>query len=831
MTHRRSRSRLLRISVLGSASGLLLLACESGTESRDPSDGFGEVAEIQLGLTRAGSCEDLLTTVQDNIIAQLGERAKQLRSGQGHYNGGTGPAIGMGTATPGNVGSDPVSVAPPPSNADPVDESPVVAPRPDAPDSNGGSTDNNNPGSPTATPEGEEGSGFSGTTVQVKDVDEADIVKTDGNFMYLLHGATLFVLNAWPAVSTEILASAAIEGEVREMFVRDGKAVVFSHIYRELGATGANAADPYGYYDYASGYTKLTVLDVASETPSVVRQSYIEGDYVSARRHDGIVRAVVQDGFKVPPLGNPSIEYRDLFGEPYPQADIDAQVDAWLERTIRSIRGTEIGDWLPREFAAVDGQIELQPPRCLDYYAPEAGLTESGVTSVVSLDLDNVASSFGGATILGRAERVYSNEDVVLLTQSDYRFQWSAEGREQTIIHRFDIEGAATSYTASGAVAGSIHDQFSLDERAGVIAVSTTEQNWNNVGVSPGFAVDLPAPAPGPVSDTDLAPMPQPVPVRPQGPVNRIVTLRTDGRSLEQIGATEDFGLTERIFATRFMGDRAYVVTFRQTDPLFVVDMEDPANPHVVGELHIPGFSNYMFPLGDDHLFAIGRDATPQGVVQGLALQIFDVSDPAAPALAHRYVFADQGDSPANIDHRAISFHADRDVVAFPHQIWNTGESTLEIFQLSAADGFARLGGMGMPETLNLEQCLVAYGYAPAEIPSILPQIAQDPDWQASVLSSCHYGQSFRRGVFRDDVVYGISTTGVYAYNLDALDAGAIGQVSLPAPVYDYGMYGGGGVSAPPVNTLPTMTALPPDSASEVPPVAPAPEEGGAKEE
>ena len=649
-------------------------------------------------------------------------------------------------------------------------------------------------------------------------MDEADIVKTDGNFMYLLHGATLFVLNAWPATSTEIVASAAIEGEVREMFVRDGKAVVFSHVYRELGPKTGIDAGPYGYFEYwQNQYTKLTVLDVAGATPSVVRESYIEGDYVSARRHDGIVRAVVQDGFKVPPLGNPTIEYRDLFGQPYPQADIDAQVDAWLERTIRSIRGTELGDWVPREFAVEGGQIKPQRPRCLDYYAPDAGLTESGVTSVVSLDLDNVAAAFGGATILGRAERVYSNEDVVLVTQSDYRLQWSAEGREQTIIHRFDIDGAATSYTASGAVAGSIHDQFSLDERAGVIAVSTTEQNWNNVGI----AIGLPAPMPGPSSDADIAPAPQPEPTRPQGPVNRIVTLRTDGRALEQIGSTEDFGLTERIFATRFMGDRAYVVTFRQTDPLFVVDMADPANPHVVGELHIPGFSNYMFPLGDDHLFAIGRDATSQGVVQGLALQIFDVSDPAAPALAHRYVYADQGDSPANIDHRAITFHADRDVVAFPHQIWNTGESTLEVFQISATNGFARLGGMGMPDTLDLEQCLVSYGYAPEEVPSLLPQVAQSPEWQASVLSNCRYGRSFRRGVFRDDVVYGISTSGVYAYNLDALDAGAIGQVSLPAPVYDSGMYYGG--DSAPRNAVPTMTAPPiaPIEADGEPPVVP----------
>src|SRR5690606_5739191 len=130
---------------------------------------------------------------------------------------------------------------------------------------------------------------------------------------------------------------------------------------------------------------------------------------------------------------------------------------------------------------------------------------------------------------------------------------------------------------------------------------------------------------------------PAPDPARPSPPprttsVSRVVTLGVDGDRLEVLGSTEDFGETERIFATRFIGDRGYVVTFRQTDPLFVIDLSDPADPHVTGELHIPGFSNYLFPLDDDHLFAIGRDATEDGRVQGLALQIFDVSDPAAPA-------------------------------------------------------------------------------------------------------------------------------------------------------------------------------------------------------
>src|SRR5690606_5870087 len=151
------------------------------------------------------------------------------------------------------------------------------------------------------------------------------------------------------------------------------------------------------------------------------------------------------------------------------------------------------------------------------------------------------------------------------------------------------------------------------------------------VTISPGVAVDAPAPT-GPVSndpaggapdmaapeqpatDSDEAiapapePEPRPAPVpQPQVPtsVSRVLTLGTSGDSLEVLGSTEDFGQTEQIYATRFIGDRGYVVTFRRTDPLFVIDLSDAADPHVVGELHIPGFSNYLFPLDDDHLFSI----------------------------------------------------------------------------------------------------------------------------------------------------------------------------------------------------------------------------------
>jgi hypothetical protein len=810
-----------RASVLGAACVLLVACSGSGSEPRtEPSDEeLPTLGETQLQLERAATCDDLLARIQDNVLVQLAERAEQLKDGK---------AMDGGIAIGGNPGSGPVrgdgdiavdESAPPPSapSAGEPDSAPGAAPDPrpsspqdpqDSPQNNGG--------------EAEEGGGFSGTTVQVKEVDEADIVKTDGDRIYLLHGGTLFVLRGWPASATEIINTAPVEGEPTEMFVKDGKAVVFSRVYGDVAAAAGQPQQPYGYR-YTS-YTKISVFDVSGELPSVLRESFIEGDYTSARRHDDVVRAVIQNGFKIPQIGSPSIEYYDVFGQPFTQAEIDVQVDAWLQRTARSIRDTDLADWLPREFEArpvSGGRLVEIAPRCADYYSPDAGLTESGVTSVLALDLADVEAPLSGATILGRAERVYSNEEALLVTQTDYRYSYQDGASEQTIIHRFDIGGVETVYAASGAIAGRINDQFSLDERDGVIRVSTTEQ----AGFG-GVAVDVAEPMPaGAAPDVD-APATSPAPPdslpRPSQPssVSRVLTLRTDGNALVELGRSESFGEDERIYSTRFIGDKGYVVTFRQTDPLFVVDLSNPAQPRVVGELHIPGFSNYLFPLDDGHLFTIGRDATAEGFVQGLALQIIDVTDPTQPALSHRHVYPDNGDSPANVDHRAIAFHPDGGIVAFPHRSYTTGQSTLEVFRVSSEDGFTRLGGMSTP-AVDIDQCISDYyGYvSEADRDAVRAQVEQDPAWQRELLGYCNGWQQFRRGLFRDNFVYGVSTAGVAAYDLNAMGEGAVGELSLPAQVYTNSFGGGtsGGMAtpdlpaAPPSSSPPSMGAAAPE--------------------
>jgi hypothetical protein len=745
------------VSSLGLAHVLGVLACGQAEVGATPEEVHGNLqteGTNAQALSSGADCAELLERLQDDLLQQVTERAEQARQGADYYYGG-------------GVFIDDVAPAPE-AQAAPLSAGADVA----------------------------VGGGFSETTVQVPGVDEGDFVKAEGDRIYLLHGTSLFVLNAWPANSTEVLGSIAIEGEPADLFVRDGKVVVLSRFYGPLPGQETNSP----YYYYYPSYAKLTLLDAASGTPQVLRESYVEGNYGSSRRHDGVVRAIIQQGSKAQ-LDYPNVSYVDIFGHPRSQAEIDVQVDLWQLLSIDSIEDSVIEDYLPSSFERVGGELVRQPLRCADYWLPAPGLTQAGISSVVALDLDSPGEPLHSVSVLGYAERVYSNAEALVLTQTDYGYYSGLATQVETTLHRFDLEGADATYTASGTISGYIQSQYSLDELDGVIRVSTTEQSL------------VATPLEGDAGSTF------------QGPVSRVLTLTTAGNDLVELGRSPDFGASEQIYATRFFGDRAYVVTFRQVDPLFVVDLADPSAPTLSGQLHTPGFSNFLFPLPDHHLLGIGQDADENGRVQGLGLSIFDVRDPAAPSVAHKFVYEGQGFSDANIDARALSFHPEGGVISFPLTSYVTGENTLEVFRVSNSYGFTRLGGIH-PEVVEptLTECLAFLGYP--QDPEFREQLEQDPAAVESLLSQCrYYYQPYeRRGLFRGENVFAISSAGVDAYALDALEGPALGGADLPAYGY-YGYYGPVAVDAPvaspPAEGAPSEAPVPSAPEGEEP--APAP--------
>ncbi len=737
-------------STLLMASGCSSDASNNNTED-DPNDPSELITgQIGAGLTQADSCDDLLTHIQAEGIASLRRTAERLRSGEDYYGGFRGgPVILDGVASDGDVA---ISV-------DQGTADPVAAPPPSAPTPNAVGADD--------SAESAGGREYSETNNQVKGVDEADIVKTDGDHLYLVHGTKLFVVDVSATDATVLQSELQLEGQPLEMFVKDDKAVVYSQVDATPELVGGEAELESIWRFSDSSQSKMTVIDLSGDEPQVLREVYTQGYYVSSRRVDDAVRSVIRGPYMPFGYDTPYIEYYDLFGERYEQEVIDDQVDSWLERKEGELKQTDLDFWLPtqRERTA-DGVVTLKRD-CTSHYVPSPGMTEPGATTIVSLNLADVDDSLGGATILGGADTIYSNAESLVLAHHDYRFNFDEDANEQTALHHFALDGDETLYQGSGFVPGHIINQFAMDQYEGVIRVATTE-NQRTKHTDPDYPDNW---------------------WFEFNPVNRVYTLEGDGDELKILGKTEALGHEgETIFSARFIGDQGYVVTFRQTDPLVVLDLSKPDDPQVAGTLEIPGFSTYLHPMGDDHLLTIGRDG-------GLQLQIFDVSDPANPKQAHKHV--QEGYSAAEGEHKAFNYYPKFNLLTFPFISWGSEvtRSTLEVFRVDASGGFEHVASIDHTDMMrhNCEDRLMA-DYAPKldELPAEERAIVEQ-----ELLEECNWSVGeVKRGVFIDDLLYSISDGGVMAHDVENFALAS--SLELPTPEYYYGgYYDDGGVAEP----------------------------------
>jgi hypothetical protein len=394
---------------------------------------------------------------------------------------------------------------------------------------------------------------------------------------------------------------------------------------------------------------------------------------------------------------------------------------------------------------------------------------------VLTLDVAKPAGEVGGVTIMGAASTVYSNTEKLVIAQPDYRaYNWDYGyvDQQQTILHVFSLAGGDTKYDASGAVpglvAGSI-PQFSIDEHAGVIRVVT--QGWKRA--HPEAKQDSPD-----FWQTET--------------VNRLVTAKAEKGVVAVAGQLTPLGKAgESVYAARFVDDRAYVVTARQIDPLLVIDLKDATQPTLLGELTIPGISNYLHPLDATHLLALGANSG----LGGTQLQIFDVSDATKPKQTFTHDFGDNTSSEAQYNHKALTYYADKQILALPLYGYanNTFTSRLALVHMDVNTGFKALGFIdhsALIEQQNWKTCDM-YGNC----------------WDQPCSG---YAPEVRRGHFvssdADTFAYSFSYGGVLVHDVSDL-ATALAQVKLPEPSWDqrswYGVKGGGtsgGDAKPPVN-------------------------------
>ena len=464
----------------------------------------------------------------------------------------------------------------------------------------------------------------SGTNVQEAGVDEPDRAKTDGSLVVHLRGRTLVVTDVTGDAPREVGTLALPRGLDSAELLLVGDRVLVTGT-RSYGWGGPMPLD--GMVDMVAPAREILpmptdesarLLEVSlSEpaTPRVVSDRTFGGSLLSARQYGETVRLVVR-------TGEPTLDFV------FPDRDRTRSEARAENRAI--VRKSSVDDWLPS--LRVDGGDREPLVDCEDVRHPATG-AGFGTITVVTVPAADPADLTATA-VTAEGDLVYSSTDrLYLATQASQR---------ATDVHAFELDGATTSYLASGRVDGIIRDRWSMDAHDGALRVAVAHgRDW---------------------SPTD----------------NGITVLQERSGDLVEVGSVRDLGPREEIKSVRWFDDLALVVTFRQTDPLYTVDLSDPTRPRSLGELKIPGFSEYLHPVGDDRLLGLGVDASLRGEVRGGQASMFDVSDLRDPRRTATLDLGKHAMPATAYDPRAFTWLGSRALVAVEDQ-WNGRGSMVEI--------------------------------------------------------------------------------------------------------------------------------------------------------
>jgi len=372
----------------------------------------------------------------------------------------------------------------------------------------------------------------------------------------------------------------------------------------------------------------------------------------------------------------------------------------------RLVAGAGIDKWLPGYTLTTFG-TGAKPSNgrlleCGDVASPKdfAGVQTLSLLSA-DLDHDGLARPESSG-VVAQGSIVYATPEHTYVATPAWQAWNQPAGRaavigresQQTAIHVFESDGTTSRYLASGTVPGHLLSQFSMDEYHGALRVASTTEADVAMPVEGDGGIgdsDVATSSDGAASGSAASSVAAPVPTRsPRPSTSQVTVLRQQGRALVTVGRVGGLGRGEQIHSVRFIGDLGYVVTFRQTDPLYTLDLSDPAKPRVAGELKILGYSAYLHPAGPGRLLGVGQDADAEGRVKGLQLSLFDVSNPAEP---RRLDAVGVGNAWTDVegDHHAFTL-ADGLALA-PFQRWGQGESVAPSNEFDTGVVAVRLGG------------------------------------------------------------------------------------------------------------------------------------------
>ena len=481
-----------------------------------------------------------------------------------------------------------------------------------------------------AAPAKTQGVDYSGTNVQEEGVDEPDLVKTNGTTLFAVANGKLRAVDV-AGLKPRLLDSLPLGAAMsHELLLHGDRLLVLSrggYWIEPLPAMAARIAP------YQPANAVLAEVDVSDPSKlRLVRTLTLDGSYVAARLVGSVVRIVATSQmpsalpFKQPTDGSP------------------AAIDAAERENEAIVARSKVASWLPsyrikRAGAKAGKARPLVQCRHVRRATAFSGL---GMLTVLTVDLTKGLQPVDSAAVMTDGRIVYASpESLYVATERwadrpDPDKPTQEQAGVQTEIHKFDISSPVkTHYRGSGKVSGYLLSQWSLSEHRGVLRVVSTE--------SPAWW--------GPGGETE----------------SFLTTLRPAGGALAQAGRIGGLGKGERVYSVRFVGDTGYVVTFRQIDPLYTLDLSQPERPRVLGELKIPGYSAYLHPIGEDLLLGVGQDADENGRPLGTQLSIFDVSDLRKPTRLHTRHLG-QGWSEAEHDHHAFLFWPRTGLVMIPFE-------------------------------------------------------------------------------------------------------------------------------------------------------------------
>ena len=644
---------------------------------------------------------------------------------------------------------------------------------------------------------------FSGTNNQESGVDEADFLKSDGYHIYMLNGQLLLIMGIPEFGNLTLESNLTIEGSPTQMMIDGNRLVIASSIYywslpqeselrelmsEEITVSYENEVDGHHTYTYTrvQNLVKYTIVDISDRSsPSVEKELYIEGNYHTARLVNGTVRSVTHlwthfDGIKT---------WVDLPSDYWAEEDMHERMDIWNESMNETILENEnvisklsLKDFVPHIYEMTEDGIYQHPltyENCTEFMASldSAGrgfttiMTFQMLSEEITLEVDHITSSWA---------HVYSSKDTLVLAEpaNDWWWFWrNSDWEDATNIHSFDISDAnRTIYSASGRVDGTVNNQFSISEHEGAIRVASTIDNWGM-----WWRID----------ETD-----ENGDSVWTGPSNQVTILMNNGEGqLIHSGFIGGIADGETIWSARFVGDRGYLVTFMNIDPLWVLDLSDPYDPVILGELHVPGVSTYIHPIDENNLLTIGIAGGEDGL--GLdwsttQVSLFDVSNTSSPSLADTIPLTpgytdDQcldimtcgwswSYSEATYEHKAFTYWAPSSLLAVPLSTHRYVYDQVEIDgRVYSYSGYQYVSMLKMIDVDTVNGTLSSHG-----------EVEHSGFYNQEGLSSWWSGStSIRRSVFMGDFIYSFSSGGATVHR--TADLNLVVELDLPGnEPYEY---------------------------------------------